>query len=89
MYFTSVSSSGSGAGLVWTLQLARKDETMDMPLAYSFEVHVNGMVLSAKNGTHSLRLTHFYRPLCLKYASNAHAAGTRFFPGQCALSAPL
>jgi hypothetical protein len=43
-YFSSVSSSGSGAGLVWALELARKDETTDMPLAYSFEVHGNGTI---------------------------------------------
>jgi len=78
-----VTSSGSGAGLVWALKLARKDETTDLPLAYSFEVHGNGTVLSAKNGTQSLRLTQFYRPPCLKYARNANGS-SHFFPGRCA-----
>jgi hypothetical protein len=62
-YFSSMSSSGSGAGLVWTLQLARKDETTDVPLVYSFEVHGNGTILSLKNATSSLRVLQFYRPL--------------------------
>ena len=63
-YFSEASSTGSGPSLVWHLTFDHADATYGKRLLYTFEVHGNGTILSAKrNRNQSVLVTQFHRPL--------------------------